>query len=242
MENKKYIVGNMKMNLNFEEIEVYFNQMKEIAKNEQVIFCPTDLYVPYFIEQGYHTGVQTTSEYAKGAYTGELSAVQAASIGCTHTILGHSERRVMFHETDDIVARKVRQALNFDLSVILCVGESEEERKNGTMEAVLKRELEAVFVTLTEEEAKKVMIAYEPIWAIGTGSVPTNEEIKYAIDTIQTILKSFGITESTILYGGSVNDSNISELNQIDNVSGFLVGGACLNAVKFLSMIEVVLK
>ena len=107
MENKKYMIGNMKMNLTFEEVERYFNVLGMKAHSKQIIFCPTYLYVPYFIEQGFETGVQNTAQYDSGAYTGEVSPVQAASIGCSYAILGHSERRMYFHETDQIVSEKV---------------------------------------------------------------------------------------------------------------------------------------
>ena len=241
MENKKYMIGNMKMNFTFEEVERYFNVLGTKAHSKQVIFCPTYLYVPYFIEQGFETAVQNTAQYDSGAYTGEVSPVQAASIGCSYTILGHSERRMYFHETDDIVSEKVKRALAAGLSVILCVGESDEEEKSGNTEEVLKRELTAVFSKLTEEEASRVIVAYEPIWAIGTGRVPTNDQIWEVASDIQKILKQMNILNVPILYGGSVNEGNIETLNQIDNISGFLVGGACLKPEQFLHMIEVVL-
>ena len=252
MENKKYLVANMKMNLSYVEIMEYLKKIKTNDKTSKVIFCPSAIYLPYFIEYGLKVGVQNTSQYEKGAYTGELSPQQVAGMKeicknlnhpevLIYTILGHSERRTIFHETNELVSSKVKQALDAGLSVILCVGETLEERADGKTEAVIDLEISTVLSQITKEQSQNMMIAYEPIWAIGTGKIPTNEEIYETLNAIENMLKPFECGDIPLLYGGSVNAENIASLNGISNVSGFLVGGACLKAEQFLNMIEVVL-
>lgn len=241
MVNRKYIVGNMKMNFHLEDIKEYLQEMNDKVHSSQVVFCPSAIYAPYFIDGGFETGLQNTSQYEKGAYTGEISPFQAKSMGCKYTILGHSERRSMFHETDEIVCAKVKKALEAGLTVILCVGETEEQRENGIQMEVLKSQLSFVFGHLSKEESERMIIAYEPIWAIGTGRIPTTSEIDEVAMEIDRIVTELGFSSIPVLYGGSVNAENIEVLNQIEHISGFLVGGACLKIEQFLHMIEVVL-
>lgn len=234
---KKLVVGNMKMNLTLDEVKDYISKMQDY---KDCVICPSYLYLPYFIDADFLVGAQNLSLYEKGAYTGEVSAIQAASIGVDYAIIGHSERRLFIHEDDLIVNAKVKRALSSKLKVILCVGETREEKNLGITKDKIEKQLLDDLVDIPKEDISDVLIAYEPIWAIGTGEVPLNEEIHDIVSFIKkTVKKEFHYTPK-VLYGGSTNEKNIKELNTIDNVDGFLVGGACLVPDKFIKIIETV--
>lgn len=241
MENKKLVVGNMKMNLTVSEIKDYVKILDESQYNKQVVLCPSSIYLPYFVGKTYGCGIQNIAAYNMGAYTGEVAAEQIASMNIDYTIIGHSERREYFGETDDVVRTKLALALNQEnLKVILCIGEKLEERENGQTNEVLKRQLESALVQLDKNYFSRLVLAYEPVWAIGTGKVPTNKEIEDTISFIKKVVSDITDTKVMVLYGGSVNDQNITELNTIPNVDGYLVGGASNKIEKFSKIIEVV--
>lgn len=241
MENKKLVVGNMKMNLTASEIESYVKEIDEKNYNKQVVFCPSSLYLPYFVGKSYGCGIQNIAAYDMGAYTGEVAAKQVASMNIDYTIIGHSERREYFNETDEIVRTKLELALQQEnLKVILCIGETLEERETGKTNEVLERQLTSALNGLDNDYFTRIVLAYEPVWAIGTGKVPTNQDIEDTIAFIKNVVSN--ITDDTVmvLYGGSVNDQNIANLNEIPNVDGYLVGGASNKLEKFNKIIEVV--
>lgn len=241
MENKKIVVGNMKMNLTVGEIEDYVKILDEKEFNKQVILCPSSIYLPYFVGKTYGCGIQNVAAYKMGAYTGEVSAEQIASMNIDYTIIGHSERREYFGETDDIVKTKLELALaQENLKVILCIGEKLEERENGQTNDLLKRQIETALSQLDKTYFSRLVLAYEPVWAIGTGKVPTNQEIEDTITFIKKVVSNITDIDVMVLYGGSVNDQNIVELNAIPNVDGYLVGGASNKIEKFSKIIEVV--
>ena len=225
MENKKLVVGNMKMNLTASEINKYIKEIDKKDYNKQVVFCPSSLYLPYFIEKKYGCGIQNIAAYDMGAYTGEVAAKQVASMKIDYAIIGHSERT------------KVELALAEKLKVILCIGETLKERESLKTYEVLKRQLTAALKGLDSALVKKVIVAYEPVWAIGTGKVPTNQEIEDTIAFIKNIVKETCDYNVKVLYGGSVNDENIAKLNEIPNVDGYLVGGASNKLDKFNNLL-----
>lgn len=241
MENKKLVVGNMKMNLTASEIKEYVKEIDTKNYNEQVVFCPSSLYLSHFIGKTYGCGIQNIAAYEMGAYTGEVSVQQVSSMNIDYTIIGHSERREYFNETDEVVRRKIELALRQDkLKIILCIGETLEERENNKTNEVLERQLTSGLKDLNNDDVKRIIIAYEPVWAIGTGKVPTNLEIEETIAFIKDIVKNLCGYSAMVLYGGSVNDQNIANLNEISNVDGYLVGGASNKVEKFNKIIEVV--
>jgi len=240
MANKKIVVGNMKMNLTAPEINKFLKVIEKKKYNNQVFFCPSSLYLPYFIGKGYDVGIQNIAAYENGAYTGEVSASQAKSMHLDYAIIGHSERREYFKETDEVVHQKISLALKENLKVILCIGETEEERDSLKTYKVLKKQVTNALKGFDSKELKKVTIAYEPIWAIGTGRVPSNDEIQDTISFIKEIVKGIASINISVLYGGSVNEKNITTLNQIESIDGYLVGGASTKAEKFMKIIEVV--
>ena len=178
----------------------------------------------------------------KGAYTGEVSAAMVASTGAKAVILGHSERRQYYSEDSETLVAKVAQALDNGLQVIFCCGEDLEERQDGRQFDVVRKELEDGIFNLSEDEFRSVVIAYEPIWAIGTGETATSEQAEEMLKYIrQTIADRYGkevAEETSILYGGSCNGKNAPELFAKPNVDGGLIGGASLSAEKFLPIVE----
>lgn len=237
MENK-LIVGNMKMNLTYEEIVRYLNNFNETKDN--VVICPTSIYVPLFLDKQFKVGLQNVFYKDMGAYTGEISPKQAKSLGISYVIIGHSERRQILKETDETINLKIIESLNSNLKVILCIGETLDERQNNQTNSVIKNQLTEDLKNVNETD--NLIIAYEPIWAIGTGLTPTNSEIKETIDFINSTTEKLLSKKIPVLYGGSVTDENIEELNTISNVSGFLVGGASTKADTFTNIIKEVLK
>lgn len=177
----------------------------------------------------------------KGAYTGEVSAAMVASTGARAVILGHSERRQYYHEDSAILAAKADRALAHDLQVIFCCGEDLDRRKSGLQEEVVKKELEEGLFHLSAEDFGRIVIAYEPIWAIGTGETATSEQAEEMLAFIRrSIAEHYGESvaeETSILYGGSVNGTNASDLFSKPDVDGGLIGGASLSAEKFLPIV-----
>lgn len=243
MENSKLVVGNMKMNLDANEISEFIKEFHKQPLNDQVIICPTSIYIPYFLKQSYKVGIQNIFFREKGAYTGEISPKQVASLGIKYVLIGHSERRSYFDESDQDINKKIKEALKYKLRVIFCIGETAEEKNLLKTARVLKRQILNGLRNLEEQDLDHVLIAYEPVWAIGTNVTPTNKEIEETIKYIKGIVAQyFSYEDISILYGGSVDEDNIETLNKIENLSGFLVGGSSTDAKKFLKIIEVAVK
>lgn len=187
-------------------------------------------------------GTQNIHQEESGAFTGEVAANMVKSIGVNATLVGHSERRSYYNETDSIVNKKVKEALKNGLSVMLCVGETLEERKSGMMKSVISTQLRDGLAGISEEEMQNIQIAYEPVWAIGTGETATSEQAQEACLEVRNILADIftqSVADQTpILYGGSVNNSNVEEILSQNDINGVLVGGACLDANGFSEMFK----
>ena len=224
----KILAANFKMNLTLNEINEYIDKIKDID-NKNIVLIPSNIYIPYFLNKKFSVGVQDAYYLDNGAFTGEVSAKQISSLGVNYAIIGHSERRMYFNETNDILNKKILSCESNGLKVIYCIGETKEERESNKTKEVLLKQLDEGL-----KGASEVIIAYEPRWAIGTNVTPTNEEIE---DIISFIKSKYNYK---VLYGGSTNDKNIVSSNTISNVDGFLVGGASLDYDKFKKMIEIV--
>ena len=187
-------------------------------------------------------GAQNMNDASKGAFTGEVASDMLKSAGASFVILGHSERRHIFKETDDFINRKVRRALQDELQPILCVGETSDERENKQTQDVLKNQIKGGLAAVTNEEIEKIVIAYEPVWAIGTGKTATPEIAQEAHSFIRSCISdmfSKDIADKIrILYGGSVKSENISDLMRQKDIDGALVGGASLNADSFSQIVN----
>jgi len=246
---KPLIVGNWKMNKTVTESIALIKDLLDLIKGYQeteVVICPpfTSLWVARELIEGSNIflGAQNVYFQNEGPYTGEISARMLQNIGCSYVILGHSERREYFQETSQEVAKKVRQALAYGIKPIVCVGEKLEERESGKAEEIVRDELEAIFSILKTPDTEKVVFAYEPIWAIGTGKSATpsdaNEMIKYIRELIKNEYDNKIAEEMRILYGGSVNPENIKSMMAEPDVDGALVGGASLQAVTFSQLVK----
>lgn len=244
---KTLIAGNWKMNLTVTEAESFFKSFK-IQKKEgvELLFCPPFTDIPitrFFLERSSILwGAQNVYPEDKGAFTGEISAPMLKDLGCSYVICGHSERRRILGESDELVARKVKAVLSHDMIPILCVGETGEERKEGQTEERIGSEIRTALFELSKEEAAKVVIAYEPIWAIGSGKAATPEDAEEIASFIRKTVKETAgkkaSEEVRILYGGSVNGDNMSHFLKEKDIDGGLVGGASLKPKDFLSIYE----
>lgn len=246
---KKLIVGNWKMNKTSAEAVALASAIKENAatvSEVDIVLCPpfTALAAVYDIisDTGITLGGQNIHWEDSGAYTGEISAIMIKDAGCKYVIIGHSERRKYFGETNETVNKKLRFALNAELIPILCVGETLPERENGEAFRVVEYHLREGLDGISGEEVREVVIAYEPVWAIGTGKVATPREAKEIHLLIYELLdKIYGKDISSltrVIYGGSVTPENTSSLLDEPEISGALVGGASLKAELFSQIIR----
>ncbi|MCC7062354.1 MAG: triose-phosphate isomerase [Planctomycetes bacterium] len=246
---KPYIAGNWKMNLDrsrsLDLIKTVKGRLGDGGDREVAFFVPS-IYLADVtaVAQGSPLGVggQNCWFEANGAFTGEVAPRMLREVGADRVLVGHSERRHIFQEPDDWMGRKVRTALDSDLLPIYCIGETLDERKGNKTERVLKRQLESGFEKVLAVDAHRVTVAYEPVWAIGTGETATSEQVATAHRSIRKwIVQRLGEEAAgliRILYGGSVKPDNAKELMSIDSVDGLLVGGASLQAETFLPIIE----
>ena len=230
----KYLVCNFKNKLLKDDILKYNRNLGEIETKVKLVLCPPSIYLSLFDKNGYDLGVQDISSFMDRTITGEIEANQIKSLGATYVIVGHSERRIYKHEINIDFINKINNALENNLNVIYCVGETLRDKENGSTFEILEKQISEV---LNNVEIKNIMIAYEPVWAIGTGNVPSIKEIKDNIEFISDLLYEKYECKLDILYGGSVNDENIGELCSIKGLSGFLVGGASLDVNKVKGMI-----
>ncbi len=244
---KKIVAGNWKMNtLPAEGVALAKGVAAgkgEVCDCVNFIVCPPFTHLHSVVETLKDTniavGAQDCATETKGAYTGEVSAEMIAALGCKYVILGHSERRQYYGETSETLNKKMARAYESNLIPIYCVGENLEEREANRHFEVCKQQLEEVVFNLTEEQFKKLVIAYEPVWAIGTGKTATADQAEEIHAYIREVLRSkFGAAaeECAILYGGSCKPSNAGEIFSKENVDGGLIGGAALKAEDFLGI------
>ena len=246
---RKYIVaGNWKMNTTVPEgvalAKAVVEKAKDLPANVELVVAPPFTHLAPVAEalkgSKVKLSAQNCADHEKGAYTGEVSVDMLKSVGCKWTILGHSERRQYYGETDEKLVVKVRLALAGGLGVILCVGENLEQREAGKHFDVVKEQIENVLFNFTAEELKNIVIAYEPVWAIGTGKTATAEQAEEIHAYIRKVLAGkFGkeaAEETTILYGGSCKPSNAAELFAMKDIDGGLIGGAALKPEDFIGI------
>jgi triosephosphate isomerase len=242
------MAGNWKMYKTPAETTAFFEAFRPLVANSkhEVVICPpfTNLAAAVDAVKGTQikVGAQNIAWAKEGAFTGEISGPMLNAVGVTHTIIGHSERRQYFGETDETVLKRTQAALEFGLSPIVCVGERLEERESGATEALLTKQFQGGIAGLTPEQFAKIVIAYEPVWAIGTGKTATPEIAEDTHRVIRGLVRSkFGAQAADavrILYGGSVKASNVKSLMAQEDIDGVLVGGASLDAAGFASIVN----
>jgi triosephosphate isomerase len=250
---KKIVAGNWKMNMNLEEglsfaktINQYFDEKP--SQKAEVILCTPYIHlngVSEIVKKGrVALGAQNCSSEASGAFTGEISAGMIKSTGVQYVIIGHSERRTYYHENDTLLNKKTLLALDNGLKVIFCCGEVREERESGRHHDVVRRQLQDGLFSLSGSEMSRIVIAYEPVWAIGTGLTATPEQAQEMHHYIRgLVMEKYGrdIAEDlTILYGGSCKPSNAAEIFSKPDVDGGLIGGASLKKEDFVAIVEAI--
>jgi len=249
MSRKVVLAANWKMNLTMKQscelVDNICNKMKD-RENCEIILFPSFLHIPAIMEKirnkNIGLGGQNLYFEEKGAYTGEVAAFQLVDAGCSHVLIGHSERRHYFQENYETVNKKVLRALAAGLKVMLCVGESLEERENNVTEMVVVDQIVSAMQNISIKNLPDISIAYEPIWAIGTGRNATPADAAHVHKIIRKavgrIFNTEVASEISILYGGSVKPENIKELMAEEDIDGVLVGGASLKPESFLELIK----
>lgn len=245
---KKVIAGNWKMNKNRQEAQEFMKEFIPLVADTQneVVICAPYLDLSNLVEMTKGTnvkiGAQNMHWEENGAYTGEVSASMLKEIGVEYVIIGHSERRQYFNETDETVNKKIKSAFAHGLKPIVCVGETLEQREQGITKQVITNQTKLALEGLTTEQVENTIIAYEPIWAIGTGKTATSEDANNSIQEIrQEIAQIYGqnTAERVIIqYGGSVKSANAKELFTTSDIDGGLVGGASLKAEEFSKIVK----
>lgn len=245
---KTFIAGNWKMNKTATEGAVLAKELKEALKDAdtRVLVAPPFITIPAVAEvlkgSNILVGAQNMSDNVSGAFTGEVSCEMLLDEGVSVVILGHSERRALYGETDEFINKKVLLALEKGLEVILCVGETLEEREDGKVESVVGTQLTGGLKNVSKDFISKVTIAYEPVWAIGTGKTATPEDAdavhSFIRKEVENLYDSSVADAMIIQYGGSVKPSNVKELMGMPNIDGALVGGASLTADSFVPLVE----
>ncbi len=245
---RKIIAGNWKMNMLPNEAMSFITELEPHVKNVkcEIILCVpfTDLFYSLLTAQNTNIkiGAQNMHWEEAGAYTGEIAPNMLKCINVEYVIIGHSERRQYFAETDETVNKKIKAALKHELKPILCVGETLKQRELGLEEEIIKQQIIGALEGITKEQIEKIVVAYEPIWAIGTGKVATKNDANNMIKLIRKEIESLYNKETannvSILYGGSVNKNNSKELFETSDIDGALVGGASLKVSEFNEIIK----
>ena len=239
---KTYVVGNWKMHFDINQSSVYLHKIcRRLTARRGVAVAvapsfmalqPLALQMARHQHQGVYLCAQNVATKDEGAYTGEVSAQQLRGV-VQYCIVGHSERRKYQQETNEQIREKIIHLLKEKITPILCIGESQDERKQQLEQQVITKQLEEATTNLSEEDKKKIIIAYEPIWSIGTGVIPTNEEIESMVNTIKQHFPS-----NKVLYGGSANVENIDIIKQVSNIDGYLLGGLSLHPEQLQIFLE----
>ncbi|WP_454053297.1 triose-phosphate isomerase [Clostridium sp. Marseille-Q7071] len=245
---KAIIAGNWKMHKTVSEATALVEELKPLVKGAtcDVVVCPTSICLPAVVEAVKGTnikvGAQNMHFEESGAFTGEISPIMLKDLGVEYVIIGHSERRQYFNETDETVNKKLKSAFNHGLVPILCIGESLEEREANITEEILAKQVKLDLNGITSENVKEMIIAYEPIWAIGTGKTATADDANETIGFIRKVIeKLYGseVSEAVrIQYGGSVKPSTIKEQMGKEHIDGGLIGGASLKAQDFSAIVN----
>lgn len=232
----KLLIANLKMNLNYEDIIEY----KKVIENSDItnfVICPSNIYLHILSSNKYELCAQNGYHIDEGAVTGEVSFKQLKSMGVKYSLIGHSERRNIFNESNDDIRKKLKSCIENGITPILCVGENKDERESGNAEKIVDIEIKSIIQDLILSD---LIIAYEPIWAIGTSLIPTSIDIMNMHSCIKEIVKD-NTKNVKVIYGGSVNESNIKDICNIEGVDGVLIGDASndpLNIIKMYNLVK----
>lgn len=244
--NNKLLIANLKMHFNSKQIDYWCHKFVTNLKiTEGIIICPPSIHIyqvsEFFRNRGIKIpiGAQKAVSLVEGPLTGEISITMLSGL-VDYLLIGHSEQRAFNNLSDKEIAKLIITCLNMGIVPILCVGDSSEQKKQGIDNKIIENQIKSVIESISSQQAKKMIVAYEPIWAIGSGLTPTNQQIDAKFQVISEILTNKisekGYVFANILYGGSVNSANIQHLNKISNLRGYLVGSASLDAEEFAKM------
>ena len=244
---KKIYIANFKMNKTNSEVLSYIQDLNNLLPN--TLDCEICLCLPFtslcngkFLDKRILLGAQNMHEEDFGSFTGEISAPMLRELNVKYVLIGHSERRKNFNETNEKINKKIKTALRHGLKVILCVGETKVQRNSNRTNEILKEQIETALNGIFENELKSIIIAYEPVWAIGTGKVASEKEISQAINFIKNIISAHYSNSASksqkILYGGSLTSQTVKNILKIEQINGALVGGASLDVDEFIKIIS----
>lgn len=231
---------NLKANKTLAEFNTYLEEITKIPNKEVLTIFPPYLYLSLLNDKGLAFGSQDVSIYDEGSNTGEVAASQIKSTGASYVIVGHSERRSKFDEDEYILSKKIKQCLKEELKVVYCIGETLEEKLRHKTYQVLEKQIAKIFNNLSAQDINNVIIAYEPIWAIGSGKAAKESDIEEITTFIKKLVLDYYDLDIKVLYGGSVNKDNIESINK--NVDGYLVGKASLNPEEVTEMLKICVK
>ena len=231
MAKNKIVIANHKMNMLSSDINIYLKKIKEQINIENVIICPSCIYIPYFLKQNFKVGIQNIFYKSKGAYTGEISVKMLKSIKTDYVLLGHYERRLYFNETEEEINKKLILALKYNIKPIVCIGSNES----------LENEINMILKDIKKESINNIIFIYEPVFSIGTGNALDKNEIIDKIKLIKNIIfKKYDeeFNNLTLGYGGSINSNNIFDIVNNDEINAILVGSSSLNEKEFANIIN----
>lgn len=231
--NKKYFVCNLKANEIKENYEAYIQELNDIKEKElEIIVCPQTPYLYLFKNTNIKLGAQDVSKYNEGPYTGEVTARTLKNIGVEYVIVGHYERRLYFKEEDKDIIKKINNVLENDMKVIYTIGENYDDYKNNKTISVLESQIANVFNNVPYDKLERIIISYEPVWMIGNKKEINKEYIEEILNFIKTITKDYYDINTSIIYGGGVDENKIEKFKNIKNLDGFVVGSAILDIKK----------
>lgn len=242
---KLLYVANWKMNVTPEQTSAFYHdnydELYELSDNADIVLCPSfvslGLLSPFLRNTEISLGAQNCSEHISGAFTGEVDATSLEQLGCSFCIIGHSERRTLFNETNEVIASKMQRLLEQQITPIICVGETDEQRKQQKTQEVVASQLHSI-LSLLKAYNNAIVIAYEPVWAIGTGNIPTIEELNSMFNWLkQHVTNQVPHISVRYLYGGSIQPTNIKKLKDISILDGFLIGNASSDFQTFKNIV-----
>jgi triosephosphate isomerase len=247
---KPLVIANWKCNpINQKEAKKLFNSVKDGVKeirNVEIVVCPPFVYLSVIKHKNSNIkiGAQDSFWENSGAFTGGASPLMLKDLGCQYVILGHSERRIFFGDTDEIINKKIKAVISAGLGPIFCIGETEAEKKKGDTWKVLETQIAKGLSGVSEKEMENIVIAYEPVWAIGTGNPCSTDETKKSVQFIREVISNLypdaTLNNLRILYGGSVNSQNVGDYFAKSGIEGFIIGGASLKPEEFIKIVKIV--
>lgn len=238
MGKSKFLIANHKNYMNLNDVSKFLKKANEKINTKQVVICPSSIYIPYFIKHEYDVGIQNI-EIIK-PFTGEITVNQALDFGINYVIVGHSERLNNFYESVEDINKKIINIVSSNLKAVVCIGETLEEKNLFKTEKSLKRQITTYFKDIPLEKMNNIILAYEPVWTVGTGKNETLANLKKNVKYIKDLFKKIYNVDINVIYGGSINSNNIEKFNKLEDLDGFLVGEASTNVDEFLKIMEVV--